>query len=187
MTALAHRVVRQHGFIVALVAASVVLAVLVVQNVLGFLLGQLSTIGSGSEQSPLWWTLYAGQFALVAVPFGVGILLGFWFIAPIGPQLHVAHVVTRSVLAAATGAVLVFVTMVVTGLVSLVTSGLMGQIRFSVIDGDSALQSLLTALGTAGSEFLAATPLVILVGVLLRMWLERHPSEHDIAGIVDTA
>ena len=30
-------------------------------------------------------------------------------------------------------------------------------------------------------------PLVILVGVLLRMWLERHPSEFEIVGIVDTA
>jgi hypothetical protein len=34
---------------------------------------------------------------------------------------------------------------------------------------------------------LSVAPLVILVGVLLRLWLERHPSEHEIVGIVDTA
>jgi hypothetical protein len=187
MTSLAHRVVRQHGFLVALVAASVVLGVLVVQSVLQFLLVQLSFAGSANTADSGWWAGYAGQFAVDAVPFAIGVLLGLWFIAPIGPQLHVAHVVTRSLLAAATGAVLVFLTAVVTNLVTLVSSGLMGQIQFGAIAGDSILQSLRVGFGSAGSEFLQSTPLVILVGVLLRMWLERHPSEHEITGIVDTA
>jgi hypothetical protein len=189
MTSLAKRVVRQHGFLVALVSAATVLAVRVLQGVLGSLLGQFSSLvlDGGSRRNIPWWTFYGGQLAVVSVPFSVGILLSLWFIAPIGPQLHVVHVVTRSLLAAATGAVLVFVTGVVTTVVSLVTTGLLGQIRFSVIAWESILQSWGMAFGSAGNEFLASMPLVILVGVLLRMWLERHPSEHDIAGIVDTA
>lgn len=187
MTSLAHRVVRQHGFLVALVAASVVLGVLVVQNVLQFLLVEVSFAGARTGPGGQWWASYAGQFALDALPFAIGVLIALWFIAPIGPQLHVAHVVTRSLLAAATGTVLVFLTAVLTTLVSLVSGSLMGQIQFGAIAGDAIVQSLRLGLSSAGTEFVQSTPLVILVGVLLRMWLERHPSEHEITGIVDTA
>jgi hypothetical protein len=187
MTTLAHRVVRQHGFLVALASGLVVLAVSLVQNVLNALIGQLAFVGSSGVPAWQWWGSYAGQFATVAVPLAVGVVLGFWFIAPIGPDLHVAHVITRSLLATAVGAVLVFLTVLLASATPLVTSGLMGQIRLGQIAGEQFLQSLGIALTTAGSQFLAVAPLVILVGVLQRMWLERHPSEHEVIGIIDTA
>ncbi|MHC5795865.1 hypothetical protein ACVXZ4_06865 [Lacisediminihabitans sp. FW035] len=187
MTTLARRVVRQHGFLVALASGLVVLAVSLVQNVLNALIGQLSFLGSGDVPAWQWWASYATQFATAAVPLAVGVVLGFWFIAPIGPDLHVVHVFTRSLLATAVGAVLVFLTVLVTSATVLFTNGMMGQIRLGQIAGERLLQSLGISLATAGQQFLAVAPLVVLVGVLLRMWLERHPSEHEIVGIVDTA
>lgn len=187
MTSLAHRVVRQHGFLVALVSALVVLAVSLIQNVLNALIGQLTFLGSSDVPAWQWWAGYATQFATVAVPLSVGVFLSFWFIAPIGPELHVVHVITRSVLAAAVGGILIFVVMLATNGFSLVTNGLMGQIRLPADAGERVLQALGFSAATAGQQFLSVAPLVILVGVLLRLWLERHPSEHEIVGIVDTA
>ena len=46
MTTLAHRVVRQHGFLVALASGLVVLAVSLVQNALNAAIGQLSFLGA---------------------------------------------------------------------------------------------------------------------------------------------
>jgi hypothetical protein len=187
MTALAHRVVRQHGFLVALASGLVVLAVSLVQNVLNAVITQLTFLGSSDVPAWQWWAGYATQFATSAVPLAIGVFLSVWFIAPIGPDLHIAHVITRSVLAAAVGGALVFVVSVVTNGFSLVTNGLMGQIRIPVVEGDQFLQALGFSASIAGGQFVMVTPLVILVGVLLRMWLERHPSEHEIVGIVDTA
>jgi hypothetical protein len=187
MTTLAHRVVRQHGFLVALASGLVVLAVSLVQNVLGGLVAQVTFLGSGAPQQWQWWAGYAVQFGTVAVPLSIGVVLSLWFIAPIGPDLHVMHVITRSILATGVGAVLVLLTTMVTSAASQITTGLLGQIRLGQIAGDHLSQSLGFAIATAGQQFLTVAPLVILVGVLLRMWLERHPSEHEIVGIVDTA
>jgi hypothetical protein len=187
MTTLAHRVVRQHGVLVALASGLVVLAVSLVQNVLNALITQLTFLGLSDVPAWQWWAGYATQFATIAVPLAMGVFLSFWFVAPIGPDLHVVHVVTRSILATGAGAVIVFLTLMVTSTASLVTTGLLGQIRLGQIAGDHILNSLGFALATAGQQFLTVAPLVILVGVLLRMWLERHPSEHEIVGIVDTA
>jgi hypothetical protein len=187
MTKMAHRVVRQHGFLVALASGLVVLAVSLVQNVLNAVIGQLTLLGSSDVPAWQWWAGSATQFATIAVPLAVGVFFSFWFVAPIGPDLHVAHVITRSILATGAGAGLVFLTLLVTSAASLVTTGLLGQIRLGQIAGDHILNSIGFALATAGQQFLTVAPLVILVGVLLRLWLERHPSEHEVIGIVDTA
>ncbi len=187
MTTLANRIARQHGFLVAMVSGLVVLAVSMVQSLLGGLIGLVGSFEAGGSQQWQWWPGYALQFGTVAIPFSIGVILSFWFIAPIGPDLHVVHVITRSVLASGVGAVLVFLTLLATSTVSLITTGLLGQIRFDEIAGDQWLHAVGSALATGGERFLTVAPLVILVGVLLRTWLERHPSEHGIVGIVDTA
>jgi hypothetical protein len=187
MKSLARRVVGQHGLLVALASGLTVLAVTLVQSVLGALVWQLGYLGSSDQPHWQWWAGYAVQFGGVAVPFAIGVILSLWFIAPIGPELHVAHVITRSILATGVGAVVVFLVDFVSSTVSLITTGLMGQIRIDEIAGGELLRSFGQSVSTAGQQFLSVAPLVILVGVLLRMWLERHPSEHEIAGIVDTA
>ena len=69
MTTLAHRVVRQHGFLVALASGLLVLAVSIVQSVLNAVIGQLSFLGSSGVPAWQWWAGYATQFASTAVPF----------------------------------------------------------------------------------------------------------------------
>ena len=187
MSTLAHRVVRQHGFLVALASGLVVLAVSLVQNVLNALIGQLSFLGTSEAPAWQWWAGYATQFSSIAVPLALGVVLSFWFIAPIGPDLHIAHVITRAALGAVVGSVLVFLVNLATTGISLVTNGLMGQIRLTADAGDKFLQALGFSAAIAGGQLVTIAPLVILVGVLLRMWLARHPSEYEIMGIVDTA
>ncbi|HAM27410.1 MAG TPA: hypothetical protein DCP11_12115 [Microbacteriaceae bacterium] len=187
MTTLAHRVVRQRGFLVSLVSAAVVFAVLVVQSVLSFLVSQLGHLGVGSSQGFQWWSFYGQQVGTVYVSFSVGVLVGLWFIAPVAAELRLAHVITRSALASAVGAVFAFLAVVVVSAVVLASEGLMGQAIFSRLTGESMLHALGAAFGTAGQEFVSATPLVILVGILLWNWLDRHPSKHHVSGIIDTA
>jgi hypothetical protein len=73
-------------------------------------------------------------------------------VAPIGAELHIARVVTRSVLAAARGGALVFVAILATYGLSLVTNGLMGQIRIPADAGEQFLQALGTSAATAGGS-----------------------------------
>ena len=44
-----------------------------------------------------------------SLPFALGVFIAFWQIAPVSPQLRMAHVVTRALLAAVIGAVATFV------------------------------------------------------------------------------
>jgi len=185
MTALAHRVVRQRGFLVALAAAALVLAVLVVQSLLTFFVAQLGYSGGGSLRDLPWWSVYGRQVVTVSVPFSVGVLLGFWFIAPVAAELRLAHVITRSLLAALAGAVLVFLTTTVVEAVATV-QGLMDQGALSRL-GAETMRTPAVGPPLAAPEVGSATPLVILAGILLWNWVERHPSRHPIAGIVDTA
>ncbi|WP_394768377.1 hypothetical protein [Lacisediminihabitans sp.] len=185
MTALAHRVVRQRGFLVALAAAFLVLVVLVVQSLLTFLVAQLGYSGGGSTRDLPWWTLYGRQVLTVSVPFAVGVLLGFWFIAPVAAELRLAHVVTRSLLAAVAGAILVFLTTSVVEAVAAVQA-LAEQGELARL-GDETARAIGIGLAFGAQALVSATPLVILAGILLWNWVERHPSRHPIAGIVDTA
>ncbi|MET4780591.1 hypothetical protein [Glaciihabitans sp. UYNi722] len=187
MSYIAHRVVRQHGFVVALVSAAAVLAVLTVQALLNFLVSQLSYIGAGPGYQLQWWAAYGGQFVAVALPFAIGILLSFWFIAPLAGELHIAHVVTRSILAAAIGAVLVFLLVTAVSFVGLISGGLMSNLLAIAPSGENMLRVFGSAVNSAAQQFISGTPLVILVGVLLWIWFDKHPSKHPVSGIVDQA
>jgi hypothetical protein len=188
MSYIAHRVVRQHGFLVAFVSAAVVLAVLIVQTLASVLISQLDFLDSGSSQGIQWWAYYGPQLAMVALPFAIGVLLSLWFIAPIATELHVAHVITRSLLAAAVGAVLALLVTFVVSLVGLLSGGgLMSNLMLTRFSGETILSIVRSAVSTGAREFVSSAPLVILVGVLLWIWLEQHPSKHPVSGIVDQA
>ena len=186
MTTLAHRIARQRGFLMALASGLVVLVVSLVQSILNAVIGQLSFLGTSGVPAWQWWAGYAAQFASIAVPLALGVILSFWLIAPIGPDLHIVTVITRAALAAAAGSVLIFLVNLATTAISLVTNGLMGQIRLTADAGDHLLQSLGFSATIAGGQLVTVAPLVILVGVLLRLWLARHPTEHETRGIGDT-
>jgi hypothetical protein len=112
----------------------------------------------------------------------IGVFLCFWQVAPIAPQLRLAHVVTQELLAALAGAALLFAFAV--GYWSVVQ--LFGDVGFRVGDwiaplGPSALAILFRALST----LIAVVSLVVLGAVLLSGWLQRHPLGYQVRGTLD--
>jgi hypothetical protein len=189
MSYIAQRVIRQHGFLVALVTAASVFVATAVQNALSTLVAQFDYLSGGDAVAwigdvvgRLGESLFGSLTWAAYLPFGIGILASLWFVAPIAPQLRLGHVITRSLLAAAIGAVLIFPVEVIVSVAKSV-SGSPGNL------GDPALwlKQLRFGATTAIGQFIALAPLVILAGVLLWLWLERHPSKHDVSGIVDQA
>ena len=187
MTPLTHRLASKHGFFVALVSGLVVLAVTLVQASLTTLFAQLTYVSTEGTDQWLWWAGSALHFGTLAVPMAVGVFLMFWFVTPIGPDLRIAQVITRSIFAAAAGGALVLVVYLVTNGFSLVANGLMGQIRITTDEGEQFLQALGYSASMGSGQFLSVAPLVILVGFLVRMWLERHPFEQESVGSLDPA
>ncbi len=191
MTTLAHRIVRQRGFVVAAVTAAVVFTVLLLQNVLGSVLGTLILLMHGApvadlaEGIRLSFLLHAAGAIL---PFSVGMLLSLWFIAPVAAELRLFHVITRAVLAAGIGAVFAIIVTIVLGVIgSIGFYGALFANSFPSVsfDGRNALFAVVTGLQLGVQYFLSATPLVILSAVLLWIWLTRHPTEHSVSGMLD--
>jgi len=113
------------------------------------------------------------------LPFAIGVFIAFWQLAPVSPQLRMAHVVTRALLAALIGAVatLVIGFVVAVGL-NVVTSG-PGAFAATLLDGvQSALPGTLTIL----IDGLVVVPLAAL---LLWGWLQSHPPKTAPRGALD--
>jgi hypothetical protein len=93
------------------------------------------------------------------LPFAIGVFLSFWQIAPVAPQLRMAHVVTRALLAAVVGAV-----------ASLVLGFIVAVV--------------LNVAGTSG-QILAASDLASIAALLLWGRLQSHPPKTAPAGALD--
>jgi len=104
-------------------------------------------------------------------------------VAPIAPQLRLAHVVTRSLLASLLGAPVIWIVAWVTQLVTDVSSfapEFQGGIVIGKL-GPDALVALFHALAiTAGY-----LPVAVLAGILLWGWLQRHPLDKPVHGTLD--
>ena len=152
----------------ALLAGLGVYTVLVGQRILDIVAGVVGAVPwaqdvGASVGSVLPGALPATLIALL--PFGVGVVLGFWQLAPIVPQLRMAHVVTRSLLAAVVGAV---AALIAGGVVALVGGD---QVQAAV----AATLHLLVA-------GLVAVPLAAL---LLWGWQQSHPPKTVARGALD--
>jgi hypothetical protein len=104
------------------------------------------------------------------IPFAIGVVLSFWQLAPVAPQLRMAHVVTRSLLAAVVGAVLTYLVSVI-AVLSVGTQGVLG-----------ALQS---PLPPALSILIQGLVVVPLAALLLWGRLQSHPPRTAPAGALD--
>ncbi len=188
MTTLATRVIRRRGFVVALITAASVLAALVAQEFLVDLFGSLGAVIGGQGYPGGWAPAVLAQAALTFLPFAIGVFLAIWLVAPIGADLRLVHVVTRSLLIAGIGALLAIVVSVIAALFgafsysATFTSSIFGNLGY---DLSGALSRMGFALGNGLTLFASALPLVVLACVLLWIWLERHPRDHQVAGIVD--
>ncbi len=191
MTSMATRVVKQRGVVVALLTAAIVFAVLTVQSLLSLFATEVTSgiIGGGffAFGSHLWGSYAISGLGSIVVLSG-GVFLALWIIAPIAAELRLFHVVTRSILAAGVGAVLVFLFALLVaflggfGFSGGFSSNLLANLNFN---GSSVVSTLAFSVSTTIQTFSSAAPVVVLAGVVLWIWLDKHPRDHHVSGMVD--
>lgn len=181
----------RRGVLAATTAAVIVLVVQVALQLVNTSLGTgiLLVRGGFSGGVPELFPISVWSIALGVLPFAIGVFLSLWLLAPVAAELHIAHVVTRALLAVAGGALLVFVVVLAASLfqnfhesVGLVlgwASGLFSTMSSNA--GWAFTQSLYSALTTA----VGLIPLTVLACVLLWVWLRAHPAKHPVAGLID--
>lgn len=186
------QLLRRRGALVAGITSLALGAFLVVQRALLGLISFLAVYwqaNSGLQQlqfSPFSGVLY--DAAVVTLPFVVGFFLSLWLVGPISEELHLQHVITRSVLAAGIGCTLIFVVHSVVYILRAVTySGAIFGNSFPTPDLN--LGSIPTVLGQslAGAlgYLLTHIPLGVLAGILLWEWRKGHPPRFHVEGIID--
>ena len=182
------KALRRPGALPALVTALGVLVALVVLGFLGATFSSLSVLAENDIDAEFFGQIWAGQLAGALsgpVPIAIGVFLCFWQIAPIAANLRLAHVVTRSLLAAAAGALLLFVL----GLAFTLFLWFFGML--GVFDGGGLYDLMPVPASPIGllfrtlSVLVGVVPLVVLGGVLLWGWLQRHPPKQRVTGTLD--
>jgi hypothetical protein len=128
-----------------------------------------------------------GDLLLHVLPFGVGVFLSLWILAPVAAELSLGFVVTRSVLAAVVGAIVLFLTTICLGIPGLVAPGSVFWLRADGISldfvpvGRTILQSLTFSL----LFFVDGVAIVVLGAIFQWNWLKRHPPAFGVAGLID--
>ncbi len=150
------------GVFVVLVAQHIVLGIVNLSGLLVF-----ATVDSIGQ-------LFQPQGFALDFVFAVGVFLALWLIMPIVAGLRLSSVVVRSVVATVAGAVLVFIAMLLIGFYNAIGGILSTQVGFR---GEVASHWVGFGISTGGGYLVDAMPLVILVGILLWMWLAKHPSD----------
>jgi hypothetical protein len=174
----------------ALLAALGVYLVLALRTLLGSIVYVVTDLGYG--QDPLGYLSVilpaTMQTALLAsLPFAVGVFVAFWQIAPIAPQLRMAHVVTRSLLAAVVGAV---ATGIIAFLVAIVLN--LSESNPAVVSGGGFADVVRNLVDAGRSVLPGALNLLIdglvvvpLAGLLLWGRLQSHPPKTAPVGALD--
>src|ERR1700712_3647930 len=85
-------------------------------------LSLLTQSPGGDFLGQLWLAQLSGSLS-GPLPFAIGVFLCFWQLAPIAPVLRLAHVVTRSILAAVAGAAVIFVVFLISIVIVEISSG----------------------------------------------------------------
>jgi hypothetical protein len=176
------KALQRPGALPALLTALGVLAFLVTQNVAFRLIGSARTAVYGGSLGTDLGTAWATEFAsLFGGPlfFAAGVFLCLWQVAPIAPNLRLAHVVTRALLATAIGAACYWIFEFFAGLIFMAVNGLWEQV--GDVFGGVAFDALMDALGA----LVGWLPLVILGAVFLWGWLQRHPPKNAVKGTLD--
>lgn len=181
----------RRGVVAAAAAALIVLGTQVVLQLLSsvVLAGVALAQSNGPHVLSQIFPLYLWGVVLGILPFAVGVFLCLWLLAPVAAELHIGHVITRSLLAVAAGALVVFLVQLVGSLfqnfdssAGLVFGWAQGFFTTVSSNADWAFSnSLYTALSTA----INLVPLTVLAAVLLWVWLRAHPAKHEVSGLID--
>jgi len=186
MTETITKAMKRPGAVPAFLAALGVFVTLLVSSFVQALLSTLWAASAASAPANYFgqvWSEHLQDSLSGRLPFAVGVFLCFWQVAPIAPVLRLAHVVTRSVLAALLGGGVMWLVLMAFQLVvdnvktpfSTPALAVLGEL------GPDALQSLFHAL----AAIVAWLPVVALSGILLWGWLQRHPLDKPVHGALD--
>jgi hypothetical protein len=158
------------------------LAIGFVQSVFGALALAATASIDGSYVGQIWFGQLVSSLT-GPLPFAVGVFLCLWQVAPIAPALRLAHVVTRSILAALIGGGVMWIVFWVVQLVAdaaQVAREFQGGIVFGKL-GPDAVEALFRALAVTAGYL----PVAVLAGILLWGWLQRHPLDKPVHGALD--
>jgi hypothetical protein len=178
------KALQRPGALPPFLTALGIFGALVVLGFLGATLSALSTTVQADVPAEFFLQIWAAQLVwglAGPLPIALGAFLCFWQIAPIAPNLRLAHVVTRAVLAGLAGTLLLFLLGLAFGFLLWVLS--LGGL---VDDGDFAVRrGVLPLLFQSLATFLQVLPLLVLGAVLLWGWLQRHPPRRAPKGTLD--
>ena len=174
----------------ALLAALGVYLVLAARSILGTVVFVVTDTAYGQDPGTYLGLILGATLPTAlgaSLPFAIGVFLAFWQIAPVSPQLRMAHVVTRALLAAVIGAVVTGIIGFVVAAVVNVTQtdpGLLlnsgaGAFARNLLD---ALRSVLPGMLNILLDGFVVVPLAAL---LLWGWLQSHPPKAAPRGALD--
>jgi len=180
------KAMRRPGVVPAALTGFGVLAVLLAIGFVQGVFSALSLLATASITQDYTGQIWFGQLVSSLtgpLPFAVGVFFCLWQVAPIAPALRLAHVVTRSSLAALLGGAVMWIVLWAAQVV--VDAGsfapeFRGAIVFGKL-GPDALQAAFRALATTAGYL----PVAVLAGILLWGWLQRHPSDKPVHGALD--
>jgi hypothetical protein len=166
----------------ALLAALGVYLVLASQSLLGTIVFVITDPVYGPDSGRYLELFLKGALPTAlgaSLPFAIGVFLSFWQVAPVSPQLRMAHVVTRALLAAVLGAAATLVIGFVVAVVVNISQSDPLAIADSLVD---ALRSVLPGALSILIDGLVVVPLAALL-----LWgrLQSHPPKTAPRGALD--
>ena len=182
------KALQRPGALPPFLTALGIFVALVVLGFLGATLNALSTTVQADIPAEFFLQLWAAQLVgglAGPLPIALGAFVCFWQIAPIAPNLRLAHVVTRAVLAGLAGTLLLFLLGLLFGFLLwvLALGGLVDRGDFFGSAGPAV--GILPLLFQSLATFLQVLPVLVLGAVLLWGWLRRHPPTQRVAGTLD--
>lgn len=184
------RALRRRGASQALIVAAAVFAALLVQGVALGLVGSLSMVAVPGQTEQWLAHLWIGQLqgsVLGSLPLSIGVFLSLWQLAPIVPELRLAHVLTRGVLATAVGMMLIIAAVVVWHFIAAAAGSSFFGSSFPDLGGPfrAAWFAISQGVVDAFRSFVLDVPIVLLGVVLLWGWQQQHPPKHELGGALD--
>lgn len=182
------KAIQRPGALPPFLTALGILAALVALAFVGATLSALSIATQMDYSADFFLQIWASQLGwglAGPLPIALGAFLCFWQIAPIAPNLRLAHVVTRAILAGLAGTLLLFLVGLAWWLITqLLTfgTGFSGTGIYNIVPlGPGPLSVLFQSLAT----FVQVLPVLVLGAVLLWGWLQRNRPTASVSGVLD--
>jgi hypothetical protein len=169
-------------------AALGIFAALVVLAFFGATFSALSITTQSDFPAEFFLQIWASQLGwglAGPLPIALGAFLCFWKIAPIAPDLRLAQVVTRAIVAGLVGTLLLLLVGLAWWLVTQLLAfggGFSGTGLYDVMPlGPGPVSLLFQSLATV----VQVLPVVVLGAVLLWGWLQRNWPTASVSGVLD--